>query len=507
MIKLTAEVIDGFVQTLLAPAFDDPTTTPHFHKELWDLCCSDHNLIAIAAPRGHAKSTAISLGYVMAMALFRQAKFIILVSDTEPQAIMFLGSIKQHLESNNHLRKLFGVVNLVKNNETDIICELSDGYQFRIMAKGTGQRVRGINWENRRPDLIVCDDLENDEIVLNAESRDKFKRWFFGALLPCRSPKGKVRVVGTIIHMDGVLNKLMPNPWSKYTKIEGLRTFDVNPKAAWKSYLYKAHNDDFSEILWKDRWPKESLQAEYNRLSQLGYPELYAQEYLNNPIDESTAFFKKSDFGYITEAEKKDIAEKKLPLLFYAGVDLAISEKERADYSVFVIAGTDSNNHIYVVDVIRARLDGREIVDTIMQIQQRYNLQFIAIEDEKISRSLSPFIKEEVIKQGVFPSLLPMRPHADKKVRARSIQARMRIGSVKFDKSSEWYPILESEFLKFNRDVHDDQVDAFAYLGLALDKMSTANTLKEQIEEEDQIEMKIFGADLLNSGRSAMTGY
>jgi len=507
MVNLTAEVIDGFVQTLLAPAFDEPTTTPHFHKELWDLCCSDHNLIAIAAPRGHAKSTAISLGYVMAMALFRQSRFIILVSDTEPQAIMFLGSIKQHLESNEHLKQLFGVVSLTKNNETDIICELSDGYQFRIMAKGTGQRVRGINWENRRPDLIVCDDLENDEIVLNAESRDKFKRWFFGALLPCRSPKGKVRVVGTIIHMDGVLNRLMPNPWSKFTRTDGLRTYDVNPKAAWKAYLYKAHDPDFTHILWPDRWPKASLQAEYDRLSQLGYPELYAQEYLNNPIDESTAFFRKADFGYMTEAEKTQVYNKEMPLLYYAGVDLAISEKERADYSVFVIAGTDSNNTIYVVDVIRARLDGREIVDTLLQIQVKYGLQFIAIEDEKISRSLQPFIREEVVKQGVFPSLIPMKPHADKKVRARSIQARMRMGTVKFDKSADWYQILESEFLKFNRDVHDDQVDAFAYLGLALDKMSSANTLKEQYEEEDYEERKIYGAHIMNSGRNGTTGY
>lgn len=443
----------------------------------------------------------------MAMALFRQAKFIILVSDTEPQAIMFLGSIKQHLESNEHLRRLFGVVGLSKNNETDIIVDLSDGHQFRIMAKGSGQRIRGINWENMRPDLIVCDDLENDEIVLNAESRDKFKRWFFGALLPCRSPKGKVRVVGTIIHMDGVLNRLMPNPWSKYTREEGLRTFDVNPKAAWKAYLYKAHNSDFSQILWKDRWPKESLKAEYERLSQLGYPELYSQEYLNSPIDESTAFFRKNDFGAMTDAERTAIAEKKLPLLYYAGVDLAISERERADYSVFIVAGSDAENKLYVVDVIRARLDGREIVDTILQLQVKYNLQFIAIEDEKIARSLQPFIREEVIKQNVFPTILPMRPHADKKVRARSIQARMRMGTVKFDKAADWYQILESEFLKFNRDVHDDQVDAFAYLGLALDKMSAANTLKEQYDEEDEEERRIFGADLMNSGRSALTGY
>lgn len=505
--KLNADIIEGFVQSLLAPSFDEPTATPAFHRELWELCCSDHNLVAIAAPRGHAKSTAISLGYVMAMVLFRQARFCIIVSDTEPQAILFLGTIKQHLEANQHLIQLFSIEKIVKNNETDIIVEFTDGNQFRIMAKGSGQKIRGITWDNLRPDLIVCDDLENDEIVLNAESRDKFKKWFFGALLPCRSPRGKVRVVGTILHMDSVLMRLMPVPWSKFAKREGLRLYDDNPRSAWKAYLYEAHNEDFSLILWPDRWPMEKLLEEQHRLRELGYPEIYSQEYLNRPLDEEHAFFRKADFIPMSNAEKQDILEKKIPLNYYAGVDLAISEKERADYSAFVVCGVSPDNTIYVTEVIRSRMDGRDIVDMLLALQQKYNLQFIAIEDEKISKSLGPFIKEEVKKRGIFPSMLPMKPSADKKTRARSIQARMRVGSVKFDKHADWYPILESEMLKFNRDVHDDQVDAFAYLGLALDKLAVTQTAEELDEEEYKDSMYKHGFHLIQGGRSAVTGY
>ena len=506
MIKLTAEVVEGFVQSLLASSFDDPTPTPEFHRELWDLCCSDHHLVAIAAPRGHAKSTAVSLGYVMAMMLFRQAQFCLIVSDTEPQAQLFLGSITQQMETNQHLRQLFGVVSLPKRNETDIIVELSDGYQFRIMAKGSGQKVRGVNWENKRPDLIVCDDLENDEIVLNKESRDKFKRWFFGALMPSRSPKGKIRIVGTILHMDSVLNILMPYPWGKFTKTEGLKTYDTNPKAPWKSYLYRAHDSDFSKILWEDRWPEVSLRAERHRLTELGYPELYAQEYLNEPLDESNAFFKKSDFVPISHAEKDDIEQGKTPLLYYCGVDPAISEKDRSDYSAFVVVGVDSKNTVYVLDVIRQRLDARDIVDTLLNLQVRYSLQFIAIEDVMITKAIGPFLRETMKEKNIFPTIVPMRPSADKKVRARSIQARMRMGTVKFNKAAEWYPILESELVKFNRDVHDDQVDAMAYLGLALDKLQTAPTIEEVDEDDYLFETHKYGISL-DRGRNATTGY
>lgn len=503
MIKLTAEIIESFAQTLLAPSFDTPVQTPEFHKELWEMCCSDDPLVAIAAPRGHAKSTAVTLVYVMAALLFRQKKFCLLISDTEGQSVMFLNDIKQHLESNENLRALFGVKQLVKSTESDIICELSDGYQFRIIAKGSEQKVRGIKWQNLRPDLIVGDDLENDEIVMNQERRDKFKRWFFGALLPCRSHDGIVRIVGTILHMDSMLNRLMPQPWGKNTRKEGLKLFDVNPKKAWTSILYEAHDEEFVHILWKERWPEQKLRLEQERLKELGYPELYAQEFLNKPIDEATAFFRKTDFLGISAAEKSDIAEGKMPLNFYMGVDLAISEKERADWSVFLVAGVNALNQMYVVDCVRARMDGREIVDTLLQLQKRYGLQFIAIEDEKIAKSIGAFLNEAMRDQNIFPTLVQMRPSADKKTRARSIQARMRIGTVKFDKDADWYLPLEAELTRFPRDVHDDRVDALAYIGLALDKMSTAQTSEEIEEDEYENTKRVHNM----YGRSAVTGY
>ena len=503
MIPLTAELIESFATSLLAPSFDTPVATPKFHKELWELCASENPLVAIAAPRGHAKSTAITLVYVLATMLFRNRKFCLLISDTEGQSVMFLNDIKQQLEGNEHLRALFQVKGLVKSTESDLICEMNDGWQFRIIAKGSEQKVRGLKWDNLRPDLIVGDDLENDEIVMNQDRRDKFKRWFFGALLPCRSHNGVVRIVGTILHMDSMLNRLMPQPWGKFTRKDGLKTYDVNPRKAWNAVLYEAHDEDFDHVLWKERWPREKLMLERERLKELGYPELYSQEFLNRPIDENTAFFRKSDFIGISQQEKSDIAERKMPLNFYLGVDLAISEKERADYSVFTVAGVNALNQMYVVDCVRARMDGREIVDTLIMLQRRYNLQFVAIEDEKISKSLGPFLKEAMQRESVYITLVPIVPVADKRTRARSIQARMRIGSVRFDKDADWYAPFEAELTRFPRDVHDDRVDSLALIGLALDKMQTALT-QEEIDEDEYESEKVVH---MSYGRNKVTGY
>lgn len=520
MIKLTAETIEGFVSSVLASGFDNPTPTPQFHREIWELCCSEHPLVAIAAPRGHAKSTAVSLSYVLATALFRNRTFILLVSDTEGQAKEFLGDIKKELQTNEALIELFGVRKFARDTETDIIVQMEDGYQFRIVAKGSEQKVRGLKWNHLRPDLIVCDDLENDEIVMNQDRREKFRNWVLKALLPSRAPHGIVRVVGTILHLDSFLARITPEDGDKFTKKEGFKLISTNPRTMFKSVVYAAHLggnpneiESDADILWpshfKDRkkgiTAKDFFIDKYNIAVEMGAPEGYAQEYLNRPLDDSYTLFRRSDFVAISSEEKDQIARGSKPLQYYCGVDLAISEKERADWSVFHVVGMDSDGFLYHINTIRERMDGREIVDTITRLQERYQLQWIALEQDKIGKAIGPFLRENALRTGIFPTIVPITPSPDKPTRIRSIQARMRMQTIKFDKEADYYPVLELEFLQFPRGKKDDQVDAYSCIGLAIDKMSDAPTLQEQIDEEFEEEKR--QADLLWQGRDLTTGY
>ena len=84
------------------------------------------------------------------------------------------------------------------------------------------------------------------------------------------------------------------------------------------------------------------------------------------------------------------------------------------------------------------------------------------------------------------------------------MQARLRAGSVYFDQSKDWYQTFEDELTRFPRDTHDDQVDAFAYLGLMLEQLIEAPTVAEELEEEyyDEYERTFSG-----TGRSPICGY
>ena len=504
---LTAQVVEGFVGSILASKFDDAVKTPEFHREGWRLFCSKDKMVALAAPRGHAKTTGMTVSYGLATLLFRERKFMLLVSDTESQAAMFLGYFKEQLQENTALVELFGLkrnekglVQFVKETETDIIVEMEDGHKFRVIAKGAEQKLRGLIWNGTRPDIILCDDMENDELVMNKDRREKMRKWFYSALLPCISSKGIIRVVGTILHMDSLLERLMPKPYDRFSHQDGLRLWSEARRNGWTSIKYKAHNEDFSQVLWPEKHSKESLKQKQQEYAGMGMPDVYSQEYLNVPLDESVAYFKRNDFEHITEDDAK------LPLTYYVTADLAISEADRADYSVFIIAGMDEFRRIHVKNVIRERLDGREIVDTLLNIQRVYDPEIVGIEEMQVSKAIGPFLNEEMVRENTYLSLIKLKHGGkDKIARARSIQARMRAKSVKFDKGADWYQAFEEELTRFPRDTHDDQVDAFAYLGLLLNTLVEAPTQEELDEEEYFMDLEQSGTNL--NGRSLICGY
>ena len=503
---LNAEVMQGFVGSVLAKRFDGGVPTPICHREWWDLCTSNDKFVAIAAPRGFAKSTAITFSFTLAAILFRERNFVLLVSDTEAQAVLFLQGIKQELVENEDLRRLFGLkLNekgtplFLKESEADLIGVFEDGSKFRIIAKGSEQKLRGLLWNGQRPNLIVCDDMENDEIVMNKDRRDKFKRWFYGALLPSRSKDGIIRYVGTILHMDSMLENLMPVEADRQTVKEELKMYTTR-RGGWTSVKYRACNDAFTVGLWEAKKSCEELKKEQQDYRDRGLSDVFSQEFFNIPIDESVAYFKKGDFIDMLEKDYEKHVN------FYVTCDLAISGKQKSDYCVFLIAGMDEERMIYIRNVIRLRLDGREIVDTLIAIQRTYEPQSIGIEEGQIDKAIGPFLIEEMHKQDVFINTYPLKHMSqDKESRSRAIQARVRAHGVRFDKRADWYQTFEDECRRFPRDKHDDQVDAFSYLGIMLNKLNEAPTTKELQEEDYERTKQDSGWN--DQGRCEYTGY
>jgi predicted phage terminase large subunit-like protein len=495
---LSAELVEGLVNGLLKKHFDEPAEIPAVHLEWWKMCCSDRKFVAIAAPRGHAKSTAITISYTIAAIVFRAATNILIISDTEAQASGFVDGIKRMFLNNDDLIKMFGVKGLLKDSVTEVIIEFDDGYEVRLVAKGSGQSLRGALWNNKRPDLVVGDDLENEEIVMNKERREKFRKWMNGTVVPMLSKKGKLRIVGTILHADSYLERRMPKRHQRGVVEKGLAIYS-NPETAWFAAKYKAHDPMLTEALWPENKPIEWLKQEREVFREAGEMDLWAQEMLNIPLDEASAPFQRRDF---VPMEAKEFDRN---FHYYIGTDFAYKLDQKSDYTAFVVGAVDEAGALYIVHVVKERLDVNESQDTLFALIEKYNPEMVFFEKGQIWAGLEVTVKERMYRTGTFFNYEAFASMVDKVARTGPIRARMRAGAVRFHKDAHWYQDFEDECVGFPRLAHDDQVDALALLGRGLLKFREAPTSQELVDEAYE-EEKIAGG-FYNHGREELTGY
>jgi hypothetical protein len=487
--KLDATMIEAMSGVYLSPLYDTPSPTPDFHRQCWELYCSDARMAAVAAPRGHAKSTALTHDYVLGVALFREEQYIIIVGASEEMAIEHLGDITNELRENEELIKAFRIKKFITDQKTDSIVECDDGYQFRIMARGSEQKIRGKKWRGRRPGLIVGDDLEDDEQVENRDRRIKFSRWFFRACVQALRDKGKIRVHGTILQEDSLLAGLVKH-------------------RSWRSLCFRAHKsfDDFSEVLWPEKFSEERLRAIRQTFIEKGDSAGYSQEYLNDPFDNDAAYLRRDDYLPMTEADFE------APKVNYVGCDFAISVKDKANRTSFSIGGLDAANLVHIIDQRVDRWNSLEIVEEFFSIQLAHRPVCFFVEKGQIWSSLEPMLEREMHRRNVWMSFEPLASVADKKVRGRSYQRRHRAHGMRFNKEASWYPGYENEQMRFTGDseaVLDDQFDSTSILCRGLEE-KTYDLFKEDFlteSEEDFESESHYLRSRSTQGRNVVTGY
>jgi predicted phage terminase large subunit-like protein len=484
--KITAEHVEALSGVYLSPKYDQPQPTPDFHRECWGRYCSDVAAAATAAPRNHAKSTGLTHDYILANVLLRAEDYVILIGSSEEMAIEHLGDIANELRENEELIKAFGIKEFVQDQKTDIIVEAIDGHQFRILARGAEQKIRGRKWRGKRPGLIVGDDLEDDEQVENKDRRAKFRRWFFRAAKQSLRDGGRIRVHGTILHVDSLLAHLIRNK-------------------SWASKLYKAHAgfSDFSKILWPEKFPEARLRSIRAEFMNEGDAAGYSQEYLNDPRDNDESYLRMEQFIPMSDDDK--LKFKKV----YVGVDFAISKEDSANKTAFVIGGKDMENLVHIQDCRCDRMDALQIIEEFFFVQECYSPEMFFVESGQIWKAIEPMLITEMQRRDTWINITPLVPIRDKKSRGRTFQKRMKAGGVRFNTMTSWFVEYRDECLLFTGDseaMSDDRFDATATLFLGMEKMP--NVEEDDEIDEDELEFtRLSNSMRSGSGRSPVTGY
>ncbi len=478
-IQLTPQLLEGFVSAYLYSRLDNPCPTPQFHREMWEMCVSAEKHVVIAAPRGFAKSTAITLAYALTACLFRQRDFVVIVSDTWGQSVEFLRDLKGELTDNEDLKRDFGILKLLKDSEDDVIVKLRDGHKFRIVARGSEQKVRGLKWNNKRPNLIIGDDLEGDEQVESKNRRDKFFNWLMKALLPCGSDDCIFRFVGTVLHFDSALERLLKDP-------------------TWKARRYRAHKgfNDFTELLWTEKRPESWLRKERQKYIEQGLQDGYSAEYLNDPIAHGESRFRPDDMIPLSEDFK--LANK----VHYAGWDFAVTKETKSDFTVSSVWGVDSQNRKGKVDTRRGRWDVMEIIEEMFAVEKAWKPAIHFVEAGTINNSIMPLLSVEMLKRQTYLNLVKLTSSKDKDTRSKPLQGIVKQRGLMFDHNSSLWEETKQEYTRFPKGGTDDIVDSDTIIARGIQDIAPSDT-DEELEEEEYHNQ--FGVQ--EEGRNSVTGY
>lgn len=430
--------------------------TPWFHLEIIKEAF-ESNFFSCASPRESAKSTIIALLMPLHSICFKRKRFILIVSNTYSKAANTLESIKSEFRNNSLLKQDFKV-EIKKDREGDTIFKHKDGFEVRVLCKGSEQigSVRGEKFGAYRPDMIIVDDLEDDELVKNPLRRRDLKDQYDEALIPA-GEKGNVQVlvIGTILHDDSLMAKLVsPNDYKEYNKL-----------------LYRALNNiDGEKIsLWPEKWDIPWLE----NLQKLK-PTVFAKEYQNDPSYGVLGVFKRENFRYWTienseyilfDDEMKIKSKGKLEDCRAAiSCDLAWEEKRESDYSVVMPVFLTPESDILVDNYIcKKGMRPTEFEEIIFSMEQRLkaitsNPVMIGLEKAKLEKVMRWVLTQAMRKRNRWLNLKDLLWDGDKIQRIETrLESRYAMNSVYHKKGMG---DLEDQLLRLRSSAHDDLADA-----------------------------------------------
>lgn len=318
-------------------------------------------------------------------------------------------------------------------------------------AAGVGGAITG-----RGSHVLVIDDpVKNRTEAESATSREAVWDWYTSTAYTRLAPGGGVLVILTRWHDDDLAGRLL----RKQAEGEGDEWVVVEyPAQAVHDELFRKAG----EPLHAERYDIDALERIKRAVGPRDWQALYQQ----NPTPDEGDYFNKSMFQWYGAQDIPDYSE----LNFYTAWDLAIGEKEQNDYSVGITVGVDKHDRTFVVDIQRGHWGPLELTDKILQVYKTWRSAITGIERGHIEMTLRPFlekrIREERLTSFYIEELNPGK--RDKIARARSIQGRMQQGLVFFRKHCNATAQLVAEMMRFPNGVHDDGVDAMAWIGQML---------------------------------------
>jgi predicted phage terminase large subunit-like protein len=391
----------------------------------------------VLAPRGSTKTTSLNTGLLSFVVATQPDIRIGLFSQKDKKAEAMSGAIRWTISESEAFREVFGNLRgSSKWTDSEWRRKGSRWASSKDMTMVTGG-VNNSSAVSKRFDVIFCDDILDSENTYNIDRREKTEDWFWKTMKPAQAAEGaSIIVVGT--------------RWTEGDLYE--RLIETNK---WPSLVIPAITQDENgndKSYWPSVWPLERL---YKEREDIGWDNFNCA-YQNDLSGNAEGFIFRREWF---EHEYFDELPRDRTFIQTMGVDLASSERERADYTARAIVAEDDRHEHWILGVYRTKIESG-------------HKQFV-----KDGAAAFPGISKIIIETNQHQSTLVLdllnettlpvvgrKTDTDKRTRARAVAARYESHRVHHHRSLKGGE-FEAELTNFPKG-HDDMIDA---VGLAMD--------------------------------------
>lgn len=356
---------------------------PNFYVNLWGLLtkalkrAQDFSKFAIGLPRGHGKTMFIKILCIY-IVLFTKRRYIMVIGANLKKAQAIVADIKNMLSENNIITLWGAWTFSIEKNTQDLVKFTFRGRTIIIEAAGYGTAIRGSNQDNQRPDVLIFDDAQTKQCAESLTEAQAFQSWFLGDAMKLKDPKGC-----TFIYI-GNMYKDMELVEGKGIYACMLRNLQNSPE--WTSIIVGAILEDM-EPLWPDLHPLDNLLAEFRQDLDLGQPEIFFAEVLNDPQAKTSYFLdltqlKVKDWG-LTECYGKFIV-----------IDPATSKRTPDKQAILECSLYDGKPHVDVVH--ETKLSSPDTVYFVLDLVMKSGASLVVVEDVAYQYALVEWFRHAI---------------------------------------------------------------------------------------------------------------
>jgi len=438
--------------------------------------------LAIAAPRGNAKSSIVSLIYVLWCLCYDYERCIVIFSSTRKQSEKLLGHIKDELSSNEELKRDFPEV-CEKPNPRWRVDDIVTKNGINVVSSSIEHGIRGLRDKENRPGLVILDDAEVAESMRSQDQREKIYEWFTKVVLNLGSETTNYIVVGTVLHYDSLLAKLISNEefpgwekriyksvikfasnqvlwdnWGQIYRDKNLYNEESGPEAAKK--FFEDNKKDMlegTEVLWPEKeayYELMVMKAQKGNLSFDSEKQNEPRDTSGQSVDMNNVEYWEDKYPTIEDLETF-LANRKVVL---GACDPAVKQKKKSDYSAIVSVFMDcTSKKIFVIDADAGRWDVNTLVERICIQHKTRSYATFVFEANAAQAWLGDIIKKA-------PTTIPLKPVTNAIPKEARINRLMVLIGNREVKLSRRLTELIRQVEQYPNCAHDDLVDALSML-------------------------------------------